>query len=84
MSYVPPVIGQVEEESKEIHEGDKIKETEEVEAQGIAPIDIDNYTPEDEREHEEKMERIRQRKTDPTAMWKKLEKGWGTKEEPRA
>ena len=74
----------MEEESKEIHEEDEIEEAEEVEEQVSAPIDIDNYTPEAERAHEEKMERIRQerllKKTDTKAMWKKLEKELGARD----
>ncbi len=75
------MTGQLKEESKEIHQEDEIEEAEEAEEQVIVPIDIDNYTQEDEREHEEKMERIKQKKTDNKAMWKKLEKALGVKKD---
>ena len=63
-AYEPP-IRLYEEEKKS--EEDKSEEADETLR---APIDLDNYTEEQEREYEEKMSRIRQKKADPKHKWK--------------
>jgi len=61
------------------------EEKEEAEEEPLTtPIAIDSYTEEQEREYEEKMQRIRQKKADPKMKWKQIEQALGAPKATKA